>query len=291
MTAFYNKDWKIMPLDFRYHLASLAAVFGALLIGILLGVAMKEGPVINQQIDRLHEEFVKYENYRVRAERSEDFTARTQPLLIQHRLDGMHVALVVNPLTAAQEELPAVRNVLRQAGAEVVLELKLRSTIRQLTERRIKAIYSNADITDGPERPLANDLMRRLGNITGVASESKLPSQLASAGLIEVKGDMKLPVTAIIYLGGAGEEEQFLNDIDLPFLRGCRGREIKVIATEHLDFPVSLVQQYRKYSAITIDNIDLAAGRSAMVLSLTQSKSGSFGFKDSADATVPESEE
>lgn len=280
-----------MPLDFRYHLASLAAVFGALLIGILLGVAMKEGPVINQQIDRLHEEFSKYEDFRASAERTEDFTARTQPLLVKNRLEGMQVALAVNPLSSAQEELSAVRNALQQAGADVVFELKLRPTIRQLTERRIKTIYSNAGITDGPARPLANNLMQRLGNITGVKSDSKLPSLMASAGLIEVKGDMKLPVNAIVYLGGAGEEEQFLNDIDLPFLRGCRGREIKVIAAERFDAPVSLVEQYRKYAAITIDNIERPAGRGALILSLTQTKHGSYGFKDSADATVPDYEE
>ena len=102
---------------------------------------------------------------------------------------------------------------------------------------------------------------------------------------------MKLPVSTLIYLGGAGESDQFLNDIDLPFLRGCRGREIKIVATERLDAPVSLITQYQKYADITIDNIDLAAGRSALILSLTHSKGGSYGFKDSADATVPDNEE
>ena len=156
-----------MPLDFRYHLASLAAVFGALLIGILLGVAMKEGPVINSQIDRLHEEFSRYENYRARAEKSESFTAITQPLLVQQRLKGMQVALVVNPLSSSLADLPAVRTALRQAEANVVFEMQLRPTIRQLSERRIKAIYNDAKITDAPPHPLSNDLMKRLGAVIG----------------------------------------------------------------------------------------------------------------------------
>ena len=280
-----------MPLDFRYHLASLAAVFGALIIGILLGVAMKEGPAINSQVARLHEEFSKYEAYRERDERSEAFNVRTQPLIVQNRLAGAQVALVVNPMPSSAEEIDDVRVALRQAGATVSVEVVLRPTIRQLTERRIREMYEKAGITDGPARPLANDLVRRLGSLTGVANDSSLAAIMASSGLIKVKGDMKIPVSALVYLGGANEQERFLNEIDLPFLRGCASREITVLATERLDAPVSLVEQYRRYATVTIDNIERASGRVAMVLGLARGQRGSYGFKDSADATVPEYEE
>ena len=42
-----------MQVDFRYYLTSLAAVFFALFIGTLFGVAMKEGPTLHNQIQVL----------------------------------------------------------------------------------------------------------------------------------------------------------------------------------------------------------------------------------------------
>ena len=58
-----RQDRSIIMFDLRYHVASLAAVFLALIIGILVGVGISgkgfvsdsERKLLNEQIDELHE--------------------------------------------------------------------------------------------------------------------------------------------------------------------------------------------------------------------------------------------
>lgn len=275
-----------MPLDFRYHLASLAAVFGALIIGVLLGVAMKEGPVLSNQVQELRKEFQRYDALRDLDQQTDKFNLLTGKPLLSNRLYGRNVALVSNPVAGTTAVNDALRHSLETAGARVVVEIAMKPLLHELTADQIAAIYSQLGIPVASEHEAIGELMLRLGQAVGSGSVVTI-SALKDARLITVRGDLEKPVSLIIFLGGATTEDDFLEDVDLPFLRGCTERDLQVAATEQLVLSRSVTDRYRKTVPYTVDNIDREAGRIALILALARGKPGHFGFKSSADDVAP----
>src|SRR5215204_4498675 len=106
--------------DLRYHVASLAAVFVALLIGILVGVAMSgkvddaEKQSLQSDVNRLEAQLDAASERRVTDTREQKafqaFVKNAYPALIADRLAGKRVAIVfVGPVD------PAVRRHVERA--------------------------------------------------------------------------------------------------------------------------------------------------------------------------------
>jgi hypothetical protein len=282
-----------MPLDFRYHLASLAAVFAALVLGILLGVAMKEGPALSNQVQDLSAEFRRSEALRTIDERSNLFNARTQGVLVRHRIVARNIALVSNPVQRDSEQVDVVRRILEEAGplmrapppATVSVEIQMNPALQPVLPDQITAIYQRLNIGDVPTRDPVGDLLRRLAHGLGVGS-TQVISALSDAKLITVSGDPSQPVSMVVFLGGSADKMNYLTT-DIPFLRGCVERNLLVAATEPLETPHSLMHDYQKVAPITIDNIDRVAGRVALVLALANQQHGHFGYKPTAQDVAP----
>ncbi len=278
-----------MPLDFRYHLASLTAVFGALLIGILLGVAMMDPHGLSEQVKRLRIEFESSQVLRNIDQRTDQFNERTQPLLIRHQLANRNVALVCNAFVFPESQVDTVRQVLEDAGATVTVQLTLKSGLMQVAPDQLQHIYQQLQINDEKQADVS-DLMYRLGQDLG-QSGSEVAGALEHEKLLRISGDFTIPISSIIYLGGAIDSpEDSLNTVDLPFLRACAERHLHVAAAEQLDVPRSVVADYQKVAQITIDNIDRAAGRTALILALSHNRQGHFGYKANADDVTPDPE-
>src|SRR5919108_2694610 len=98
--------------DLRYHVASLAAVFVALLIGILVGVAMSgkvddaEKRSLRSDVNRLNAQLDAAGERRANVEREQKafatFVKKAYPALIADRLRGLRIAIVfVGPIDGA----------------------------------------------------------------------------------------------------------------------------------------------------------------------------------------------
>lgn len=117
--------------SFRYHVVSLAAVFLALAIGVVLG----SGPMrtalvgdLNDEVDRLEAEIADSEARVDQAELSsvvgEQFAVEAEPLLLQGTLEGATVA-IVTVFGASAVDVDEVRDALVVAGSEVVADVTL----------------------------------------------------------------------------------------------------------------------------------------------------------------------
>src|SRR5690242_5978568 len=92
--------------DFRYHVASLAAVFLALVIGILVGVGIADRGLVDKARTHLLEEEVSSLQARLtKASKQKAVSAREQaaaqkyinetyPVLARNRLKGKRIAVV-----------------------------------------------------------------------------------------------------------------------------------------------------------------------------------------------------
>lgn len=275
-----------MPLDFRYHLTSLTAVFAALLIGLLLGIAVKEGPQLSGQVESLRLDFQRSQSLRAVDRSSEQFNERTRMLLIRDRLSGRNVALVCNSLTFKDANVALVKKTLEEAGARVTVVITLRPELLQFKPEQQARIYSRLDLPVGPEDGLET-VMRTLGADIGRGS-TPIVQAMVREKLIRVEGAYDEPISTVVLLGGAtSQQRDVARHIDLPFIAGCQRRGLRVAAVEQFEGEYSAMPVYRRVAPITIDNVDRVAGRIALVLALSEHRYGHYGFKDTADDVAP----
>ena len=119
--------------DLRYHVASLAAVFVALLIGILVGVAMSgkvddaEKQSLQSDVNRLEAQLDAASERRVTGTREQKafraFVKNAYPALIADRLVGKRIAIIfVGPVDAGLRR--AIERAVDDAGSSAPLRIR-----------------------------------------------------------------------------------------------------------------------------------------------------------------------
>src|SRR5215208_5853195 len=114
--------------DFRYHVASLAAVFIALVIGILVGVGLSGRGVLRdterlnlqRRIDRLERDLSLAQEQARRQEALEEYERETYPALMEDRLAARRIA-VVSVGSFEGDVADGVQQALDDAGAAISL--------------------------------------------------------------------------------------------------------------------------------------------------------------------------
>lgn len=271
--------------DFRYHAISLAAVFLALGLGILLGVTI--GDSLVSEADRGLRESLRDDVVEARAggdearlglERREDVIRRTAPLVVDGALAGRRVAIVtVGPLPGG-------------------LEASVRRSVERARGRIDSMTVLPAD---------AADLAQGLGITEGSAAarDESLSGQLAealrgpprSAERLKRKFPSRFTgpyggADAVVFHGlappapgadAAQDWEGAVIDALLATGDGVVGVEQSGPTDD------SQVPFYADSGIASVDNLDVAAGQIALPLALRAGGEGRYGFKDSADETLP----
>jgi len=88
-------------INFRYHVVSLAAVFLALAIGLVVGTAAANGPLaenLNDQVNKITNEKQQLrddlEQSRAELKKNADFATEVAPMLLTNKLNGKNVLLI-----------------------------------------------------------------------------------------------------------------------------------------------------------------------------------------------------
>jgi Copper transport outer membrane protein, MctB len=293
--------------DFRYHLVSLAAVFIALAVGILLGAAISgklgdaEDVLMKDRLaalnDQLTEERARSDIVERRSEAAQDLLADAYPALMQDRLDGKsYGVLFLGPVDGTVRS--AVERTLSDADGGSPVRLvaldtpvdpdELGSTL-QGDEQLARYAAGGDDFGD-----LGEALGRALVEEEGTPLWSSLSSTLieersgttsgAVDGVIVVK-TWKEPET----LGDAQEQSE-TNATESLFdglVRGLESTGLPVVGVEPSTAESDLAL-FRQQGASSVDDVDTVAGRLALALLLAGAEPGHYGVKDSAtDGVAP----
>ena len=274
--------------DFRYHALSLVAVFLALGIGILLGTTIGDQLVseANRDLSSSLRRDVIEARSDARAARDalserEEYIAASFERVAGGRLRGRNVALVSNG------DLPenldrAVRDAVQDAegGVASVSEIVPPPELTELAEvagRRFQGLRPN------------DPRMAALGRAVGraLAHGDELASRLADRFPQRFRGDFPR-VDAIVYYRNPDtdrteDEERFEQGL----IAGLRVRRDPLVGIESLGTDPSQIGFYDDRMQASVDNVNTNAGRVALVLALAGAR-GNFGFKDTADAPLPE---
>jgi hypothetical protein len=277
----------------RYHAASLAAVFLALAIGILIGVGFGDDVVSGTTEDL--EDSLQNDVERAR-ERTDDlsrelnreraFGDAVYPALVGGDLRGERVGLIA--LGALSDELAdEVGAAIEPAGARLAQVAVVREPpdLGALADEVRDTRYSRLR----KDRDDLFDFARAAGRglVLGEGVIRRVRAQLLS----RFSGRSRA-VDAVVVAREAPEElEPDEDDVNQAFedglLDGIRGAGRPVVGVERTDAERSSIEFFSSHDISTVDDVDLVAGRVALV-SVLLGAEGSFGVKDTADELLPD---
>ena len=283
--------------DLRYHVASLAAVFLMLVVGILIGVGISgrgfvddaERNRFNEKIAGLQEEVdaanATADDFERRQEAAENFVESAYPALAAKRLEGKNVAMLV--LGSVDSTVSAVeRAVEEDAGGRIsrmrALELPLR------VEAVEAALSARPELGGYVGDEQLGNLGRDLGRELAAGGATPLRDALESE-LVEVReGDLRGPVDGVVVMRTgepqAAESSRFLGGL----YQGLGSAGVPVVGVEPARVEQSAIQVFQRYRLSTVDSVETPVGALAMLLVLADpDAAGDYGVSDTADRILP----
>ena len=281
-----------MFADLRYHLVSLAAVFLALSVGMLIGgLFLNAAPTETQQrlIRRIQEDLARIsaESDRNRRdfERMDQAFRELTPRMVKQRLKTRRVAVVQTG--DDDRALADTLKALRDAGAEIVSVTVVTSRWLELSEEeRGRLIRSVRNLKPN----LPNDfsaIVKAIANGVALFGYNQAVEILRREGLVRTSGDYTSPCRYVVIVGGSSvPESPRAAEVDRPLIRQWQDIGIEVIAAERRDCAGSHVAVYRETDIASVDCVDIALGQLVLPF-LFGAETEAYGVKDSADRLLP----
>src|SRR5438874_2808737 len=280
--------------DLRYHVASLAAVFFALVIGILVGVALASHGLGNAERKKLQADLRSAQSRidelkgAAQADRAEtQFASAAYDAVMANRLQGARIAILfVGPVDGAVRS--AVEATVNDAGGSVTRQRAITVPVNaHAIEGALARQASLASFAVGPKRFL--NVGRELATEFVTGKDTTLWDALESQ-LVEVRiGTGKHPVDGVVLVRTAEPQTRPASaQLVAGLLRAFGDGGVPAVGVELRGTFPSAVQTYKHYRLSSVDDLDLHVGRVALAVLLSQAGvDGHFGLQDVDDAIVP----
>lgn len=305
-------------ISMRYHIVSLAAVFLALALGIVLGATKISSPLLTglqgdnaaltSQQDELSTENQDLTN---RVTSDEKFAGAVGPLAVRGTLPNVKV-VVITTAGADPADRDAVLSLLKRSGATVTAQIQLTEDFSdparadELRSLAAKTLPTGAKL---PEVPQAGSIAGGLlGSVLIVPAGGKAatPAQgaavlaaMTSAGFLTVTGTPAAGQAVVLITGGqltGGSEadkaaapaylvNQLAQTATGVIVAGRSGSEQQAGTVGVIRGDTSL-----SGTVSTVDNVDSPTGRIATVLGLVEQDGGGvgqYGLGQNAQAQSP----
>lgn len=292
-----------MIVNLRYHIASLAAVFLALGIGILIGTTLLgDKPIIDETNRMLSDIRSKLNNLEKKNEESQtvissyeesngrhiELEKKVLPLLIKQKLIGTSVA-VINT-TGDDDQYKDLVSVLTKAGAKVESNITIENNLSLSEIDNKDELLQKLNIVEKDENKIISSIITQLTNAIFNPKGNEIISYLNDKELIRVKGRFGVPIKAVVIIGGNNEEvSEYFDNIDKPIIKSLLQNKVQVVGVESTNIPYSYIKNYQKLGLSTIDNIDTVPGQIALI-HVISGKKGNYGIKSTADNFLPDLE-
>jgi hypothetical protein len=284
--------------DLRYHAASLAAVFLALIIGILVGVGITRGGFVSSaergalnaqvadlrgQRDTARQQIIELEQ---EEQANQDFVEATYPALMADRLRDKKIVLVS---VGAMD--PAVRThviqALRDAGAPY--PVRIRSLKVPVDDRALDAAmgghpalaqYRGSDRLPDLGKELATEL------VTG--GKTPLWDSLSAELVEERVGGSRTPADGVVVARSVKAQKDGTARFLQGFYSGLAGAGVPAVGVEVSGAVNSAIPAFERSSLSTVDSIENTPGRLALALLLAGGQAGNYGVETTAtDGVLP----
>jgi hypothetical protein len=260
-------------VDFRWHTASLVAVFLALGIGVLMGgTAVGDGALRARQraaLQGIEAQFAALRRDQAELDRLRRFAREALPWMVSGRLSGATVAVVALGQPSAE---PDVRSALSLAGAGSYA-IDVPAGLAPATAEGW-ASYGPGD--------RAARLRRAADELAQALFAGGDLSPLESNGAVLADGPAE-PATAVVLLAGPKASAPSVALV-LRALLLDRPEGVRVVGAEQGELPLTALFTGRGLSVV--DDVERPSGQAALVLSLAGEK-GHFGELPGAAGLLP----
>jgi len=270
--------------DLRYHVASLAAVFIALIVGIVIGVGLSGSGVTKEadlklarkQRDEYHAQLDLARRQVAAFQKRGAAFSSVYPMVMRDLLRGKRVAVLwvgavdggiqraIDATLADASSLPAVRTLAVNVPVDPkrlddALKAQGPKMAAYVGDGKLGALGSElgAEFVGGGETPLWTALGRQLVD--------------------ERSGSMRQPVDGVVVVRTvkpqAGDTARFLRGL----YTGVASGGAPAVGVEDTRTTPSAVDLYADRGLSSVDDIDLDTGRAALALLLAGARSGSYG--------------
>lgn len=293
--------------DFRYHLVSLAAVFIALAVGILLGAAISgklgdaENALMKDRVkslsDQLTQDRARSDIIERRSEAAQELLTDAYPALMANRLEGKGFAvLFLGPVDGTVRS--ALERALADADAGSPVRLVALDTPvdPQELDSALQGDELLARYAEGGDdfgalgEALGGDLIEGDGTPLWTALSSRLIEERSGTTSIPVDGAIVVQTWREPDSQGDADQQSRTRATESLFeglMRGLESTSLPVVGvqTTSAEGDLALFQQQ---GVSSVDDVDTLAGRLALALLLQGAQPGHYGVKDSAtDGVAP----
>lgn len=277
--------------DFRYYIASIAGLFVMLAVGILLGVGISgrgfvddsERRRLNGEIAGLREQLdaatATAADLELRQRAAQDFVEGAYPVLVQNRLAGKNVAVLV--LGSVDQSVGFIRRAISDARGHVA---RMRAVTLPLRREAVEsALRSDPELGGYVGDDELGNLGRDLGRELAAGGETPLWDALAGEIVEEQSGDLSKPVDGVVVIRPTepqqGESSRFLAGL----YQGLGSTGEPVVGVEPARVDQSAIPVFQRHQLSTVDGVDTELGQLALVLLLGGADPGDYGVRDTAE--------
>jgi hypothetical protein len=291
-----------MSPDFRYHVATLAAVFLALGIGILIGTAFVGAPIVQRQtglIGRLEKNVADLRRETAETDRSEEVLRALLPGTVRGKLAGQRVLVV--QAGAYADAAAQAEEALQLAGAEVI-----RISLPEAAWRLPAASSTDTQVDEA-----ISEEARRLAPAIAAGGGSTFDTY-RERGLVsgdDITTGMGGAIRYLVLVGGGQAAPEKMSEKvsgmatpapevpwpttlararDIPLAEELTILGVTVVGVEPVGAGISYMPIYQDAGIGTVDCVDRAAGKIALPFALRGEKAR-YGMKPTADRIVPPS--
>jgi len=281
--------------NLRYHVASLAAVFLALVIGILVGLGLAGSGVTKEADLKLAREQRDSANALASArlsqiqalQKTQSAFAIAYPAVMKGLLTNKHIAvLFIGGVDGGT--MQAIENTLLDAGAPLPV---------RVVALNVPINAQSLDTTllgKGPQttRYVGTDKLGALGSALAaefeVGGKTPLWTLLGQQLIGERTGTSGVRADGVVVVRSAkaqqGDTARFLRGL----YGGLAAGDIPAVAVEKSGTTPTTLDVLHDSGLSTVDDIDLATGRAALAFLLSGASPGQYGTGSGVDAVLPQ---
>lgn len=280
----------------RYHAASLAAVFIALAIGVLIGIGLADDVVstASQELEQsLRDERDsaqdEADDLRSQLDTEKKFSDDAYPALVDEKLEGQRFAVVELgdvPSDAVDDTADEAIDAAEQAGGELASV----SSIELPLDVQALAGAVGGKFKDVRRDP---DELERLGRDIGVklSGGGELIDRVKADLFAEFNGSLE-GVSRLILIRNPPDDlsdnEQAMYDaFEKGLIEGAAGGAVGTAGVERTSTDPTTLGVFSDLDVATVDHVDTPAGKVSVVYAL-DGASGDFGTKEDASGLLPD---
>ncbi len=282
--------------DFRYHVASLTAVFLALVIGILVGVGIADRGLLDQAKKTLLEQRVaqlrtqldqasKRSALSDREQRAAQLYVReTYPVLVRNRLHNKRIAVVFIGKADHGDVGKSIDRALSDSGAQ---QVRLRALKMPIDASTVDAqLASQPDGQSYIGKGKLESLGKALGEELVDGGDMPLWDTLTET-LVDYQAGGKQPVDGVIVARTVSPQKGGTSKFLLGLYKGLSSKGVPAVGVEATDADHSAVGAFRRAGLSSVDDVDTLSGQLGVVLLLAGAQPGQYGLKATAKESFP----